>query len=138
MEEEKKEDSTETPEWTKEKEPAPEATLKHNHSGGDSVKIKYSDLIGGPGMIYTGAVTAAGASDNLPDGWSSVRDDTGKYTITHNLNNASYNVVAFPTADEWPILRLQTKVANNFSIWSLGADTLDYVSVPFNFIVVLY
>ncbi len=48
------------------------------------------------GSIYPGSVASDGSAINLPNGWSSTKTATGKYTITHNLNSTRYVVSASP------------------------------------------
>jgi hypothetical protein len=131
-------DPTETPEWTKEQAPAPEATLKHNHSGGDSVKIKHSDLLGGHKTFYTGVVASGGTATSLPTGWTSVRDDTGKYSVTHNLGTGDYSVLACAGPEEWVAIEVATKTTAKFSIWTLAVDSIAFINTSFNFILILY
>jgi hypothetical protein len=47
---------------------------------------------------YAGAVNSGGTAQTLPRGWSCVRNSTGVYTVTHNLNlsGTTYSVVASP------------------------------------------
>jgi hypothetical protein len=58
--------------------------------------VKWSQI---PLGIFGGRVSSAGASLNLPRGWSCSRASTGVYTITHNLTLATntYAVTATPS-----------------------------------------
>jgi hypothetical protein len=45
--------------------------------------------------VYSGFVGSDGSTgNNLPAGWSAVRNSLGKYTLTHNLGVATYAIIA--------------------------------------------
>lgn len=44
--------------------------------------------------VFHGRVSSNAASNTLPSGWSVVRNAQGDYTITHNLGDSGYTVVA--------------------------------------------
>jgi len=56
---------------------------KHIHSGIDSPKIDFFNLINRP---LFGTVDSTGKGWVLPQGWTSVKTGTGIYVITHNFN----------------------------------------------------
>lgn len=61
----------------------------------DSTDKAWLKVTAGGGAIYGGLVNANGtAGSPFPSGWSVAVGAAGVYTITHNLGNASYVVVA--------------------------------------------
>lgn len=72
----------------------------HKHTGNDSPKISYNSLTDLPTSSqtsYGGYIEANGTVGGgfpLPTGWTSVKNSTGDYTITHNLNTGDYVVTA--------------------------------------------
>jgi polygalacturonase len=53
-------------------------------------------------------------SDNI--NWTSVRNGTGDYTITHNLGHTSYVATAFPDNQTTPLLTAIVRTANDIRI----------------------
>lgn len=47
-------------------------------------------------VTFTGIVSSLGVGVILPSGWTSVQNGVGDYTITHNLNSASYTALVTP------------------------------------------
>jgi len=60
----------------------------HRHTEYDKTKT----LAGG--TTHIGAVTSAGAATFLPPQWTSSKQATGQYRVTHNLGHTNYSVVA--------------------------------------------
>lgn len=81
------------------------------------------------GAIYAGEITSAGVAVMLPVGWTSAKDSTGRYTITHNLDTVAYAVTASPfitavTADRDTTVDVSARAANSFQInsYSRGVE----------------
>lgn len=53
-----------------------------------------SSTIGGIKATYAGSVNSGGTAIALPAGWSSVKNSTGDYSVTHNLGITAYIAVA--------------------------------------------
>lgn len=85
--------------------------------------------------IFHGRVGSAGFPDMLPAGWSSVRDSAGTYTITHNLNNGNYTVVAMATWNAGTF-RQYSKGVNSFIIHSFN-NLWQVSDNDFNFYVLM-
>jgi len=67
-----------------------------------------------------GSVTAAGAANFLPRGWTCVKNSTGTYTVTHNLGTTGYSVAAVAnSADSVTVERVLTS-ANSFAVVITG------------------
>ena len=86
------------------------ATSQHTHNNIDSLNIARQPFaVTGQGL--NGLVMYAGACDSggnkltpFPVGWSVVKNSTGDFTITHNLNTKSYvvffNAIASSTGSD--------------------------------------
>jgi len=66
------------------------------NSAADKYLIK-SENIGTTETIYSIAISSAGVGSNLPSGWTTDKNGTGDYTVTHGLT--SQDVVLCSTAD---------------------------------------
>lgn len=68
---------------------------------------------------YVGYVTGTGSAGTpFPSGWTVASGSTGKYVITHNLNNTSYVVNAINNSSfGGGIPFLNNHNANSFEIW---------------------
>lgn len=64
---------------------------------------------------FAGAFSSTGTALNLPRGWTVTKNSTGNYTVTHNIGNASYSVVATTTSD-LAIASAIPSLANSFTI----------------------
>lgn len=86
--------------------------------------------------IFDGSVTVTGTSVFLPSGWTVSLGSTGVFTVTHNLGNANYIVVALAnTANSWLVQRAVIS-ANSFAVVTTdSAGTL--TSAPFTFELIL-
>ena len=111
--------------------------LKHNHSGGDSVRIKYSDLSGTPtgATIFSGSVALNGTALNLPTGWTSAHNSDGYYTITHNLGYATYNLV-ITINDDFNLPKIFTKAAATFEVKIVNPTAAAFIDSAFDFVLV--
>jgi hypothetical protein len=101
--------------------------------------LKWLGVIGP--RIYIGSVTSAGAAGAIfPPGWSVVRNATGSYTITHNLNTMNYAMfpvatLSTPLADG-VIPNVNTKNAADCTIlW--GAPSSSAANTAFDFALVV-
>lgn len=76
--------------------------------------------------IYGGMINDSGTVIALPSGWSSVRNSTGNYTVTHNLGSAGYVVVgtvqAASVATDERIFQLINRGTNSFSYTTRGGS----------------
>ena len=71
------------------------------------------------GSIYGGEVNGGGTAINLPAGWTSGRDSTGNYTITHNLGTTDYVVTTAPFmtgSTRYYVVDVSARAANSFSL----------------------
>lgn len=77
----------------------------HTHNRSDSPAVSAQNIDGldtfiklaAPVSSYGGKVSSVGAALLLPTGWTSAfNGGTNVYTVTHNLNNASYAVIIQP------------------------------------------
>lgn len=71
------------------------STAKYGDTPTDALQLankKYVDSVVSP----CGAVASNGAAISLPSGWSSAKNATGQYNITHTLNTTGLSVVAVP------------------------------------------
>lgn len=81
------------------------AIPNHLHDNIGSPKISYKNLTNIPSETsFGGSVASSGTATFLPKGWTSVRNATGDYTITHNLKLTNYSVTTnaigpVPTSD---------------------------------------
>ena len=94
---------------------------------------------GGPilkGVFFVGRITSAGVATYLPTGWTSAKNATGKYTITHNLQTTNYGVVLSTTSTLATEHDLNTLTSTAFSIELLLNGT--FADGAFNFILVKY
>jgi hypothetical protein len=116
-----------------------EATMKHNHSGGDYVKINYSNLSGLPTIptMFSGSVAANGTALDLPTGWTSAHNSDGDYTVTHNLGYATYNVV-LTTSGDYGMIKINGKGATTFGVRNLDPTGAFLLDTKFDFVLVKY
>jgi hypothetical protein len=85
---------------------------KHKHLGTDlTQKLETATTT----QTYGGKVLDTGAAGNLPAGWTSSKSGGNVYTITHNLNNAVYAVVAMAENANVPVMFF-TPGLNSFTI----------------------
>lgn len=94
-----------------------------------------------PNAIYptVGDIAAGGTANKIPAGWSSVKNSTGNYTITHNLGNTRYVVLLTPflspAGGVTVILSAMASTSftvETFSVLNAAAD------VPFTFMLFPY
>lgn len=71
---------------------------------------KYVDNVAG----YSGQVNANGTAGFLPSGWSSVKNSTGDYTVTHNLNDSTTAPMLTPSG------------GINIYLYSVGVNSFSY------------
>lgn len=92
--------------------------------------LKNYGLIGAGVAHYAGRVTSAGASTALfPSGWSVVKNSSGDYTVTHNLNDSTYGLqLTLNVAGSAGIIYSVTNDANTFRVLcrSLAGALTDY------------
>lgn len=92
------------------------STPKYGDTPTDVLQLankKYVD-----GRVYVGAWVDTGATVDavfMPTGWSVVKNSTGNYTVTHNLNRTDYSVAAMNNAFI-PVLINTTNQLNTFGI----------------------
>lgn len=70
---------------------------------------------------WAGSVAAAGSADKLPKGWSSVKNSTGNYTVTHNLGLTASDYAVSAVSKAGTALRVERVVP--------GANSFDVVTV---------
>lgn len=67
-------------------------------------------------ISFVGKVNNDGTEDNpFPTGWSSAKNATGDYTVTHNLGDNNY-VVVFSTDDDDSVACLDLRQSNSFNV----------------------
>jgi hypothetical protein len=71
---------------------------QHQHTGTDSPKISYNNLLDVPTSsgTYAGSINADASTNVIPTGWTvavGTGGSVGQYTITHNLNTTKYSAV---------------------------------------------
>lgn len=92
------------------------STPKYGDTPTDVLQLankKYVD-----GRVYVGAWTDSTSFITpvfLPTGWSVVKNSTGNYTVTHNLNRTDYSVAAMNNA-YIPVLTDVSNQLNTFGI----------------------
>lgn len=84
--------------------------------------------------MFTGRVTGAGASVKLPTGWTSSKNSTGIYVVTHNLGTTNYTVVC--GADNNLTVSGGAGGANSFTVYCRAGDTGAATDSQFGFILV--
>jgi len=83
---------------------------------------------------YAGVVNADGTAARLPVGWSSARNSTGNYTVTHNLGDSIYVVVLTPYSGNRHIPYVSARANNTFTV--IGTDAGGTATdMPFGFIL---
>ena len=87
------------------------------------------------GGFYGGKVASDASSNTLPSGWTASVNGSHLYTITHNLGNASYAVVAGTNSYSLNAC-VQSHGANTFTIdfenssGTAFATDFDFVLIP--------
>lgn len=66
---------------------------------------------------FVGIIKGDGTGAWLPPGWSSVKNSTGNYTITHNLNSHTYTVMVTPI-NSYYNLSINNFITNTFDVYS--------------------
>lgn len=113
----------------------------HAHTGTDSQKISYNNLINLPEASSTsfgGIVASTGTGRLLPSGWSSLKTGTGNYTITHNLGltSTTYAVVATLAGGGTGFVEIDAQSANSFNVDTFSS-TSSLTDHQFNFVVIV-
>jgi len=95
---------------------------------------RYYDMQGEEQMTFAGRVAAAGTSVRLPTGWSSVKNSTGDYTVTHNLGTGNYTITCemLGNTGEWYVYSL---AANSFGIRTYNLNTTTLTDKQWMFIM---
>lgn len=109
----------------------------HEHTGVDSPRIDYKNLVGSSGSTthYIGAIQSNVAGTPFPTGWSVVNNSTGIYTITHNLGNTTYVVIASGLGSAGvPVISARNATTFVISWYSLAANLQ---SMDFNFDLII-
>ena len=98
-------------------------------------KDKHYFIPTGLRSIFSGSVASNGTATSLPTGWTSTKDSTGVYTVTHNLGSASYAVVVTAVGPN-NITNLNGAVAaNTFGVAIQDSATQTLNDKAFNFIL---
>jgi hypothetical protein len=106
---------------------------KHKHLGTDMTQKLAT------GKTAYGGQVNADASGQFPAGWTCTVGGSGgtadTYTITHNLGNTAYTVVAIPNGASNLPIQFYTPSANSFTVqFSNGTN---YFATAFNFILTI-
>jgi len=90
--------------------------------------------------IYAGMVESDGSAGRLPSGWSSTRNSTGLYTITHNLDTTGYAPIAIVegVGGGYAACKLLNVGTNTFQVQTYNANTGALVSQRFYFHLIKY
>jgi len=84
--------------------------------------------------IYSGTIKFDGTPIRLPAGWSSIKNSTGAYTITHNLGASNYDFTAMCQANGDMNAVSQTPGANSIVVFTWFADAQVDSTFTFNLI----
>jgi hypothetical protein len=91
--------------------------------------------VGASSSSYIGRVDSAGVAVSLPAGWTSARNGTGDYTITHNLGSAAYIVLLQSDgAASVPVIHTRGSNSLRTTFFSLAASLTD-TSFDFQIII---
>lgn len=90
-------------------------------------------------FMYGGLVASTGTATELPSGWSSAKNSTGNYTITHSLGNGNYFVIAavYDSGLGTEQVIISGKTNNDFDILTTNAGGTS-VDAQFSFMLVRY
>lgn len=80
--------------------------------------------------IYVGYVQFDGTAVRLPSGWTSVKNSTGSYTVTHNLGTTNYVVILTGAAIN-TVATVETRTTIDFSYLTTVSGTGSDHSVMF-------
>lgn len=110
----------------------------HTHNGIDSPTLQPTTVTTTT-IAYSGYINNDGTSTNVPTGWTSVKNSTGNYTITHNLGITTYNVVATSAGGAERTMANYGQTSTTFTINALnvGAGPSN-IDTDFTFVLVLY
>ncbi len=75
--------------------------------------------------VYGGQVASDGSAVSLPIGWTSARNSTGRYTITHNLGTTAYAVVACALCSSFDLTNVTFMVISGLSVNTFQTDIYD-------------
>jgi hypothetical protein len=92
----------------------------------DALSSRINDVTA-RGTIYAGRIALNGSGTQLPAGWSSVRDATGVYTVTHTtMSNHTVDLIidASSTTDYWKY----NAFAGSLQTSSFGVNVVDVTS----------
>lgn len=93
---------------------------------------------GGITLPTVGRVGSGGTLIGGGTGWSATRNSTGVYTVTHNLGDSSYSVVA--TVEESSgiyDIKIGSRLSNSFQV-RINDETDALINADFNFILIKY
>lgn len=108
----------------------------HKHTGTDRTQ-KLEAATGAE--VYGGTVAANGTEVALPTGWSSAKNATGSYTVTHNLGHTDYAVTVSPASNSLRVAQIGSghPEADEFDVFTFKTDTLAQEDLRFTFILVV-
>lgn len=101
----------------------------------DALQLVNKKYVDSSKKVFGGAVDSTGVAIALPPGWTSIKNSTGDYTVTHNLATTAYIVVACIGIGV-RFLALSTQLSNTFGINTYN-NTNTLADGPFNFILTL-
>ena len=116
----------------------------HAHTGTDSQKIDYNNLLNKPASVaptlssYGGSVVSNTAGTPFPAGWSIAHASGGRYTITHTLGTVNFSVTAIVHGLNITIPTLTSKSSSAFAITTYNqtsATSWSGTDTDFDFIV---
>lgn len=118
------------------------STPKYGDTPTDAIQLvpkKYVDgEIAQIRVAKIGSLSSTGdgsAGAVFPSGWTSAKNSTGDYTITHNLGTTDYTVVA-TSLNDYTVMEILTQNSNNVNIRSFVTTTGALIDSGFNFILI--